>query len=101
MNYKHTRAGSAIAALAMLAGCASTLPSFYEEAGDSKFGEANRQTMMAQVINPEPVYEGPMVTSGDHAADAIERYNTDSVKEPENIRTTNAGVGSGSGSGSN
>jgi hypothetical protein len=88
--------------LPTVAGCASTLPSIYESAGDSTFGEANRQTMMAQVVNPEPVYQESMVSSGDHAAYAVERYNNDAVKEPENIRTTNAGNvrGSGGSSGS-
>ena len=42
----------------------------------SEFGEANRQTMMAQVVNPEPVYDAPMEASGDKAVAAIERYRT-------------------------
>jgi hypothetical protein len=83
--------------LPLLAGCAS-VPSVFEEPGDAAFGEANRQTMMAQVIDPDPVYDGPMVTSGDHAADAIDRYRDDAVKEPETISTTTA-VSGGSGSG--
>lgn len=71
--------------------------SVMERPGDSQFGEANRQTMMAQVVNPEPVYDGPMTTSGEHAADAVERYRNDAVKDPVRVRTTNAGVGSGRG----
>jgi hypothetical protein len=106
MNSRPVNIAAASILFTMLAGCASTLPSIYDSPGDTTFGEANRRTMMAQVVNPEPVYDGPMVTSGDHSAYAIERYNTDNVKEPENIRTTNAGVnqrgnGSGTSSGSN
>ena len=82
-----------------LVGCAEN--SIYERPGDAAFGEANRQTMMAQVIDPDPVYEEPMVGSGEHAADAVERYRTDSVKEPESISTTTRIGGGGSGSGSN
>ena len=87
-----------LALLPLLAGCAS-VPSILEQPGDSLFGEANRQTMMAQVIDPDPVYDEPMVTSGDHAAQAIERYRTDTVKQPDNIRTTDAGADSGGGTG--
>ncbi len=75
-----------------LAGCATN--PLYEEPGDAAFGEANRQTMMAQVVNPDPVYDADMVTSGDKAAQAVERYRTDSVKEPENISTTETTSGS-------
>jgi hypothetical protein len=89
-----------LAVLPLLAGCAS-VPSLYEEPTDAKFGEANRQTMMAQVIDPDPVYEGPAVTSGEHAAGAVERYRTDTVKEPESVSTTSGAGGGSSGSGSN
>lgn len=92
MNIDPIRRAACLAALPLLAGCAS-IPSVLEEPGDSAFGEANRQTMMAQVIDPDPVYDGPMVTSGDHAADAIERYRNDAVKEPETISTAASGSG--------
>lgn len=97
MNCDRARLGAGGLALLLLAGC-SSIPSLYEEPGDATFGEANRQTMMAQVINPDPVYAEPMTTSGDHAADAVERYRTDAVKEPETISTT-SGVGGSGGSG--
>jgi hypothetical protein len=97
MNSDRFKRAACLAALPLLAGCAS-VPSVFEEPGDAAFGEANRQTMMAQVIDPDPVYDGPMVTSGDHAADAIDRYRDDAVKEPDSIRTT-SGMGGGSGSG--
>jgi hypothetical protein len=81
-----------------LSGCSTT--NFLDEPGDSKFGEANRQTMMAQVVNPDPVYTEPLTTSGEHAADAIERYRNDQVTEPETVSTSSGGSG-GSGSGIN
>ena len=87
-------AGLLLALPILLAGCAS-VPPITEQAGDAPFGEANRQTMMAQVVNPDPVYDEPMVTSGEHAQQAIERYATDSVKEPESIRTTQSVTGGG------
>lgn len=90
MNFDPIRRAACLAALPLLAGCAS-VPSVFEEPSDAAFGEANRQTMMAQVIDPNPVYDGPMVTSGDHAADAIERYRNDAVKEPESVSTTSGG----------
>jgi hypothetical protein len=98
MNTDRARRAACFALFPLLAGCAS-IPSYYEQAGDAPFGEANRQTMMAQVIDPNPVYSGPMVTSGDHAADAIDRYHNDAVTEPETLSTTK-GTGGGSGGGS-
>lgn len=75
-----------LAGALLLGGCATN--ALTEQPGDSQFGDANRHTMMAQVVNPDPVYDGPAASSGEHAAQAIERYRTDSVKEPETIRTT-------------
>lgn len=55
----------------------------------SNFGDANRQTMMAQVINPEPEYDTLVPPSSAHkAAKAAERHATDTVKQPENLSTT-------------
>ncbi len=88
------RVALALATLPFLGGCITQ--SILEEPGDSKFGEANRQTMMAQIIDPEPVYEGPLVTSGNHAAQAVDRYNKDTVKQPDRVQTS-----SGSSSGPN
>ncbi len=48
------------------------------------FGEANRQTFAAMVINPNPEYDEPMAPAdGERAAKAIERLRTDKVKMPE------------------
>ena len=67
----------------------------------AKFGDANRITMMAQVIDPDPQYAEPMATSAEHAAQAIERVRTDKVKQPERVRSTQRISGGGGGSGGN
>lgn len=82
------RAVIALAFVLALAGCANN--AITEEPGDLKFGDANRQTMMAQVIDPYPVYSEPAQSSGAHAADAVERYRTDKVKQPDSVRTTDS-----------
>lgn len=62
---------------------------------DATFGNAVRQTMAAQVINPDPVYDNPVpTTDGAKGAEAIERYRTDKVKKPDTIRTTDTQSGS-------
>ena len=77
----------ALVALPLLAGCSTYGP---DAAGvvDEGFGEANRQTYAAMIVDPEPEYDEPLPTSAELAAQAIERYRTDSVKEPESIRST-------------
>ena len=79
----------AVAGMALLPGCAHDI---YGEPGAAKFGEANKQTMMAQVIDPDPEYDFQVPdTSAQHAAQAVERYRTDQVKEPDTIRSTRPG----------
>jgi hypothetical protein len=78
----------------MLSGCQTTgsgdLPYM---GGPDNFGEANKQTMAAQVIDPNPTYDDPVPeTHGEHAAQAVERYRTDKVKLPDRVRTTKSGV---------
>jgi len=87
--------GTGAAGLAlMLAGCVSN--PIFEEPGETRFGDANRHTMMAQVVNPDPQYEDVVpVSSGEHAAGAVERYRNDNVYEPETIRATSGVSGSG------
>jgi len=92
MNIKSAIA--AIPALALLSGCA-TYGS--QEAGNfdpADFGEANRMTNAAMIVNPDPVYDEPMETSGERAADAIENYRKGDVEEPDS-----QGIGGGSGGG--
>lgn len=71
--------------------------------GPDNFGEANRQTYAAQIVDPDPVYTTiDPETHAEHAAQAIERYRQDKVKKPERQRTssTNSGNGSGGSGGS-
>jgi hypothetical protein len=86
MNSDLARTAVVLGLVVWLGGCATN--AITEAPGDLRFGDANRQTMMAQVINPDPVYTEPAQTSGAHAADAVERYRTDKVKQPDTIRTT-------------
>ena len=79
-----------------LGGCAQTHSASVGEIDSADFGEANRQTYAAMIIDPDPQYDEPLPTSAEHAADAIERYRNDQVKQPETIRTT-AGVSGGGG----
>lgn len=66
--------------------------------GPDNFGEANRTTMLAQVINPAPQYETDVPEShAEHAGQAVERYRTDKVKLPDRTRTTDAFAEGGGG----
>ena len=53
----------------------------------SSYGDANRMTMAAQVVDPDPQYVtlNPE-TSGEHAGQAAERYRKGAVKKP--VRTS-------------
>lgn len=65
-------------------------------AGEDNFGEANRQTFAAQVINPSPVYDAPYIAgSAEKAGQAIERYRTDRVKKPERLNLSSVGRAGG------
>lgn len=67
----------------------------------STFGEANRQTMLAQVVDPDPHYDtAAPATSALHAAQAIDRYKADAVKKPQRISSTTTSGGGGSSGGS-
>ena len=88
-----TRAAVIAAGLA-LAGCQTN---WHEELGAAEFGEPNRQTYAAMVVNPDPVYDEPLAISAEKASDAVERYREDAVKQPERTSST-AGGGGGGGS---
>lgn len=67
---------------------------------EDNFGEANRQTFAAQVIDPAPQYDTLVPeTSAEHAGQAIERYRKDQVKQPDKVRTSDLATGSSGGSG--
>lgn len=94
----------AVIAVAALAGCAhdGALPYM---GGPDNFGEANRVTMAAQVVDPAPEYDTAVPEShAEHAGQAVERYRTDKVKKPDKVRTSKTAAesgGSGSGGGGN
>lgn len=85
-------AGSAL----LLSGCET---GFRDMKGEiTSFGEANRQTMMAQVVDPDPQYDEALRTSAEHAGQAADRYHKDRVKKPERVKSTAATGGGGGGS---
>jgi hypothetical protein len=70
----------ALALLPLLAACEDGMGGVKSA---SAFGEANEMTNMAQVIDPDPQYEDAVpVTSARSASQAVDRYNTDTVKKP-------------------
>ena len=71
----------------LLSGCA-TYGNLDGEYDPAAFGEANRQTYAAMVVDPEPVYTEDATASGQKAADAITRYREDKVKLPERVSTS-------------
>lgn len=96
MNIK---APLAIVPALLLAGCASTHSTAVGPIDPEAFGEANRQTYAAMVVNPDPVYAKPIETSAESAAAAAERVRTRSVIQPEAEDTTSVGGGGGGGGG--
>lgn len=98
MSSRLAKATIAVGVLALVAGCEHG-PG--QQAGAVKFGEPNRMTMMAQVVNPDPKYDQPMTGSADSAAQAIERWRTDKVKKPERVRSTESVRGGGGGGSGN
>jgi len=66
------------------------------------WGEAFRQTMAAQIIDPNPQYDTAVPkSSGEHAAAASERYRTDKVKRPDKVSSSSVGRQASGGSSSN
>ena len=79
-----------------LTGCTTIADKEFLGYQDPGFGEANRATYAAMVVNPDPKYDTPIpASSAEHAAQAIERYRTDAVKRPERIETTDVGSSGG------
>lgn len=85
MNTKRMIAAGA--AIVCLSGCATygNMDGAYDP---EAFGEANRQSYAAMVVNPEPVYTEDMTTSGEKAADAVKRYQDDAVKQPDPVSSS-------------
>ncbi|WP_164843926.1 hypothetical protein [Croceicoccus ponticola] len=83
----NTKRLAPIALVACLAGCA-TYGGPQGQFDPEDFGEANRMTYAAMVVDPDPEYAEPMEGSAEHAADAIEAYREGSVEEPEQVKST-------------
>ncbi|WP_290496090.1 hypothetical protein [Hyphomonas sp. UBA4494] len=82
-----------------LGGCAheAGLPDFYADQTEAKFGDAVRQNIAAQTVNPNAP-EGVLTASGARSALAQERYEEDEVEKPDDtstLRSTQPGSGGG------
>lgn len=89
---------AAAAALLLLSGCATGDGQLPYLGGPDNFGEANRQTMAAQVVDPDPVYDTAVPqSSAEHAGQAIERYRLDKVKQPDKMKTSDSKLGARDG----
>jgi hypothetical protein len=90
LTSRFRRIALAAAAVAALGACTHAYPG----PELSHVGDANRMTMAAQVVDPDPQYEtlNPP-TSAEHAGQAAERYRGDKVKQPvrETISTGSSG----------
>ena len=96
MRSKHICAAASAALILGAAGC--TTPGDLKPGQADNWGEANRQTFAAQIINPAPEYDTAVPpSSGEHAAQAIERYRTDKIKQPLHQSLSTVGNKSGSG----
>jgi hypothetical protein len=79
----------------VMAGCSDRLALNQEP---STFGNAVRHNIEAQTVNPMPQpAAGPIPMDGSRAAGAMERYQTDHVKQPRSLQTTTV-IQGGSGS---
>ncbi|MBO6608743.1 hypothetical protein [Altererythrobacter sp.] len=88
MSFK-LKTGVALAAAFSASACATVEDAEWVGYQDPGFGEANRATYAAMIVNPDPEYDTPIpATSAEKAAQAIERYRNDQVKKPERISTT-------------
>ncbi|MFM5949602.1 MAG: hypothetical protein ACKOPM_10300 [Novosphingobium sp.] len=95
MSIKVLSRSAALGLVLVLGGCEHSMGD--KTAAAAKFGDANRMTMAAQVVNPDPQYDQPMTGSAESAAKAVERWRTDRVKKPEKVRSTQVQGGGGSG----
>lgn len=77
-----------LCAAPLLAGCATYGSASTGKFDPEAFGEANRQTYAAMIVNPDPQYDEDMPGNAEKAADAIERYREDQVKKPAAQSTT-------------
>ncbi|MBY6127090.1 hypothetical protein KUW15_00025 [Qipengyuania aquimaris] len=92
MNTKRTRILLAGAAVLAATACTNNDGRLDLTQGDPTWGDANRATMAAQVIDPSPEYDTPIPpTSASNAVRAADRYREGTVEQPERISTTEIG----------
>lgn len=101
MSFKfksNAKVSLALAAAFTVSACATVEDKEWIGYQDPGFGEANRATYAAMIVNPDPQYDTPIpATSAEKAAQAIERYRNDQVKQPERTSTTENISSGGSG----
>jgi hypothetical protein len=82
------RTAGALLLIALLGGCQEV----HWPSSAATFGEPVQRNLEAQLVEPHPVWvAGPPPLDGTRATLAIARYKTDQVKQPEELRTTDAG----------
>lgn len=92
MTIDRTRILLASAAALTASACVNNDGRFDLMAGDPTWGDANRTTMAAQVIDPAPEYDTPIPpTSATNAVRAADAYREGRVEQPERISTTEGG----------
>ncbi|GJL94637.1 MAG: hypothetical protein DHS20C05_10420 [Hyphococcus sp.] len=92
-----------LVSLFALSGCAHEvgLHDYYPEEVKAKFGEAVRQNIAAQTVNPDAPSGDGVTASGARTAIAQERYENDEVEKPRSENTRRSSGRSGSGGDSN
>ena len=89
MTIDRKRMAAAGLAALILGGCTNNDGRFDLTQGDPTWGEANRATMAAQVVDPSPEYENPIPpTSASNAVRAADAYRAGTVEQVERISTT-------------
>lgn len=92
MNTKRTRILLASAAILAASACTNNDGRLDLTQSDPTWGDANRATMAAQVIDPSPEYDTPIPpTSAANAVRAADAYREGTVEQPERIKTTDTG----------
>lgn len=94
----NTRVILSVSLAALLGGCATYGSPEAGKFNKEDFGEANRMTYAAMVVDPDPEYSDEMEGSGDRAAQAVKAYREGKVEEPKRVNSTRTSGGGGGGS---
>ncbi|MDJ0641790.1 MAG: hypothetical protein QNJ15_03145 [Erythrobacter sp.] len=78
----------ALVVLPLLGGCATYHSTAAGKLDPEDFGEANRQTFAAMIVNPDPEYDTEMTGNAEQGTDAVERVREGTVKRPVRVSTT-------------